>query len=768
MKLMKKYFILLSAAFVSIALASCQKETNKPEGPVVEPKVEEGVIPFELNADITETKTTLNTSTYAVTWDASDVLYAVTTDAVWGDGTSSTDAEGANIATFTYNGEKFTTDKVIAKGEHTFNFIYAGSGQKKYHRATGTTHQLSATQAVDAENPAQNLKANDALVGQITKTIPASLTDITMSHIYTLMKVTLKNKLGAAVTATKFEIQIEGENIAGIFDVAFDTPGAAFKTGGSDKITVNITNGAIADEGTIDVYFVMAPVANFTGDVTFTVTDSNDNVYTKTNAVADLTFAAGTYNTANFSLKVAAPLYPTIDTSSSDYTTGFETSFTAGSSYNNTTVKVDGPDGGKWGSYFGTASTNDKITGSNSMQMRWYTSSSSSLGYAESNFFLSNVGFVSFNVKQAGGLKVGLYYKRASDGDWVLAQTFAPETTSTKCSYAFNTPIENARIKFGVVLPATAPTGTSKLWIDDVVVKCVAPSYTVTIADGISHGTVSTSPSGSVLEGAEVTITATPEDGYALTSLSVTDALSQAVTVTANKFTMPGSNVTVTATFAKLYALTWSAPSNGSITVKHGTSTLSSGENVPEGATVTITTNPDDGYKLATLKYNDGSDHDIKAAKTFTMPAHDVSITAEYEADSGTTASVTIGDYATAHSWANDTKYTSITIDGNITATAGGSGNTGKYYNTNKDWRFYQSGSGTLTISASNSKKITSVTITCTFSNSGKLTYGGGTSVTSGSAIEFNKVDSVEFSVGNTGTGTSGQCRITEISVTYE
>lgn len=680
MKTMKKYFILLSAAFVSVALvSSCQKEIGKLQKPIEEPHIEEGVIPFELNANIAETKTTLNTSTYAVTWEASDVLYAVTTDAAWGDGTSSSDASGDNIATFTYSDGKFTTDKVIAAGAHTFNFIYEGSNQKKYHRATGTTHQLSATQAVDAENPAQNLKVNDALVGQITKTIPASLTDITMSHIYTLMKVTLKNKLGAAVTATKFEIQIEGENIAGIFDVAFDTPGAAFKTGGSDKITVNITNGAIADEGTIDVYFVMAPVTNFTGDVTFTVTDSNENIYTRTNAVAGLTFAAGTYNTANFSLKVAAPLYPTIDTSSSDYTTGFETDFTAESTYNNTTVKVDGPDGGKWGSYYGTASTSDKITGSNSMQMRWYTSAVDNLGYAESNFFLSKVGFVSFNAKQTNGLKVGLYYKRASDGDWVLAHTFAPGTTTTKCSYAFDMPIENTRIKFGIILPASTPASTSRLFIDDVVVKRVAPAYTVTIDGGITNGTVSTSPSGSVLEGAEVTITATPEDGYALTSLSVTDALSQAITVTANKFTMPGSNVTVTATFAKLYAVTWSAPSNGAITVKHGDATLSSGNTVPEGATITITTTPDDGYILSTLKYNDGSDHDVKTAKAFTMPAHNVTVTATFAEITGGTLTINFeNDAATYTDWT----FTNIKSAQTATNPSTGRGETGKFGST--------------------------------------------------------------------------------------
>lgn len=304
MKIMKKFFVILSATLVSLALASCQKEKEGViDDTIVEPEVVNGVIPFDLNAHIAETKTTLNPSTYVVSWQDNDVLYAVTTDSEWGAGTSSSDASGNNIATFTYNGEKFITDKEISAGSHTFNFIYEGSGQKKFHRASGTTHQLYATQSVDAENPAQNLKANDALVGQITKTIPATLADITLSHLYSLMKVTIKNKLGADVTATKFEIQVKDQNIAGIFDVAFDTPGVTYKSSGTDKITVNITNGSIADNGSIDIFFVMAPVANFTGDVTFTVTDSEAKTYSKTNSVADLTFAAGTYSTANFSLK---------------------------------------------------------------------------------------------------------------------------------------------------------------------------------------------------------------------------------------------------------------------------------------------------------------------------------------------------------------------------------------------------------------------------------------------------------------------------------
>ena len=91
------------------------------------------------------------------------------------------------------------------------------------------------------------------------------------------------------------------------------------------------------------------------------------------------------------------------------------------------------------------------------------------------------------------------------------------------------------------------------------------------------------------------------------------------------------------ATFTKLqtYAVTWEAPANGSITVKNGETTLASGDLVPETATVSITASPADGYALSTLVYNDGSDHDIKSTKSFTMPAHAVSIAATFEETGG-------------------------------------------------------------------------------------------------------------------------------------
>ena len=119
------------------------------------------------------------------------------------------------------------------------------------------------------------------------------------------------------------------------------------------------------------------------------------------------------------------------------------------------------------------------------------------------------------------------------------------------------------------------------------------------------------------------------------------------------------------ATFTKVstYAVTWSAPSHGSITVKQGESTISSNAQVPQGATINITVSPDDGYVLSTLVYNDGSDHDIKAAKSFTMPAHSVSITATFESGEPEPTAIYTANFegASEHRTEGNNSYTSNT-----------------------------------------------------------------------------------------------------------
>lgn len=77
-------------------------------------------------------------------------------------------------------------------------------------------------------------------------------------------------------------------------------------------------------------------------------------------------------------------------------------------------------------------------------------------------------------------------------------------------------------------------------------------TYTVSVANDIANGTVTTS-STTAAEGDEITLTATPNDGYEFGSWNVINAsTSAAITVTNNKFTMPAANVNVSATFKEL------------------------------------------------------------------------------------------------------------------------------------------------------------------------------------------------------------------------
>lgn len=74
-----------------------------------------------------------------------------------------------------------------------------------------------------------------------------------------------------------------------------------------------------------------------------------------------------------------------------------------------------------------------------------------------------------------------------------------------------------------------------------------AEKYTITVNPS-ENGTVTASASEAVA-GAEITLTVTPATGYELDVLTVVDASSNNVSVSNNKFTMPESNVTVSATF---------------------------------------------------------------------------------------------------------------------------------------------------------------------------------------------------------------------------
>lgn len=276
---------------------------------------------FELVANIAQTKTTVDG--YAVDWEEGDIVYMVTTDEKWGAAYTSEDDNLATIAEFTYADGKFATDATIEDGSYTFNAMYARSDQKTWHRGAGSTHNLLALQTQDCNNPTAHIKQNDALVGTFTVSTPVSeVVNVTMSHLYTMMQVDVKNNTGAAIEVTKFEMTAAGANIAGIFNVtSFETASTSLKTNASESITVNVTGGSVAADASLPVYFVMAPIKDYSGDVTFKVTDSEGKTYSQTMAVSELSFKAGKYNTTPYVISTADVVAENVtwDLTKSDY-----------------------------------------------------------------------------------------------------------------------------------------------------------------------------------------------------------------------------------------------------------------------------------------------------------------------------------------------------------------------------------------------------------------------------------------------------------------
>ena len=121
-----------------------------------------------------------------------------------------------------------------------------------------------------------------------------------------------------------------------------------------------------------------------------------------------------------------------------------------------------------------------------------------------------------------------------------------------------------------------------------------------------------------------------------------------------------------------------------------------------------------------------------------------------------------VSDYAAANNWENSKQYKVMDKSG-VTLTATGGGNTGKFYSSGNDWRFYQNENAALNISVSDDLEFVSVTFNYTVTNSGMLVDSTGAEVKPG-----EKSSSKSFSVANSGTATNGQVRFTKIAVTVK
>lgn len=156
-----------------------------------------------------------------------------------------------------------------------------------------------------------------------------------------------------------------------------------------------------------------------------------------------------------------------------------------------------------------------------------------------------------------------------------------------------------------------------------IVATFKASKYTVSVAAS-TNGAVSVNP-GAYEKGATVSPVITPDAGYELDKLTAKDANGNDVTISGNKFTMPASNVTVSATFKKAtYTVTVSGTTNGTLAAAP-----TSGE---MGTEVTLTITPAAGYALDKLTVKDANGNDVTVSgNKFAMPTSNVTVTATFK-----------------------------------------------------------------------------------------------------------------------------------------
>lgn len=193
-----------------------------------------------------------------------------------------------------------------------------------------------------------------------------------------------------------------------------------------------------------------------------------------------------------------------------------------GSFYGPVTVRYQGSSEGRTPAYISGGTFYDKLKGA----------------YAETDYSIQGHEVTYMDGEDVYAMQV------------VNGKASAPDTP-VKSGYRF-VGWYNGNAKWNFDTPVTENLTLTAKWEKIHTSVPSAPRYDVAVSDG-AHGSVTVSPK-SASKGSTVTVTVTPDKGYTLETLSVTDKNGSALDLTDQgggkyTFTMPSGPVTVTATF---------------------------------------------------------------------------------------------------------------------------------------------------------------------------------------------------------------------------
>ena len=270
-----------------------------------------------------------------------------------------------------------------------------------------------------------------------------------------------------------------------------------------------------------------------------------------------------------------------------------------------------------------------------------------------------NISYTGDNISYTSNPDTGTYgstvsFNVAGTGDYVVGEVTGTYVDSN--SQTQQLAISGSNGSYSFTMPAGAVTITT---------TAVRAPKTVSVTMGANINSYVVN--GTTYTGAH-NFTVSSGDSFTITSVSY------ATGYESNNNTLSIASVTADTSISlnakqTVYTITQNAATNGSYTI-------SKSSNVHYQDEITITPSPNTGYSVATVKYNDGSDHIItnNSGYKFTMPASNVSVTVTFSEDmhtvTATSSNATMGSAGPASA--------SVGVDTSQTFTA--SANTGYYF----------------------------------------------------------------------------------------
>ena len=585
-----KSYVLGALAVAAVALSGCSKNDAGMK--------EIG------NKDFSVTLTGANTKTtndgLATLWAANDAInlfhnQAGESEPVYvNDGKFTTSAAGAT-ATFSgtlaeeideskaYNWYAFYpyTSQVETPANTSKGYVTVGSGAK-------------LTQTQNGNNSTAHISGKNYPVAGVLAKIPGSENPvIQMKHLSSLVAVTVENQTDAPITVSSISMTADGVDIIGTYYIDFTQDPAVFTPSGDTYVSstaVLVVNDGeeIAPKESAKFYFAVKPFVVNEGDMlTLMVSGSNGPEEKIISAEKNYEFKSGKIKNIKFVYDVTEASY--------DFTTVAELNAIAAEVGNTPTSK------------FGKLT--DAVV--------------SFVPATNSCIITDGTGSVTY-YKSGHGLKQGQTFTGDVNVTVLNYNDLYSEITTIDAAFeGEGAVVEPASITIADLIGNYTTYQNDYVKVDELEVTAI-DGKNISVTDGTnSYIVYLNSGTAPCVVSDKISVVGT------VTKFGTTEEIKA----------WKAADITVTSHTATKHKVTFSQPTDGSgsFVVKDGSTTISSGDEVMEGNTVTIVATPATGFKFSSWSVTGATPENNSAASTtFTMGSEDVTIAATFMEEGAT------------------------------------------------------------------------------------------------------------------------------------